>query len=104
MLDDLDETSKKVLPGDKVVTSASPQNLYPPDVPIGTVSRVVPQVGGQPAQVFIKPFTDLGALDFVSVMRWVQGNGPVVITTTTTTSSTTSTTSTSTSTTSTSVP
>jgi rod shape-determining protein MreC len=99
MLDQLDDTSKKVLPGDKVVTSASPQNLYPPDVAIGTVTRVEHQAGGQAAQVFIKPFTDLGALDFVAVMRWVQGNGPVVITTTTTsTTSTSSTTSTTTST------
>lgn len=92
LLDVLDDTSKKVLPGDQVVTSASSANLYPPDIPIGTVSRVVPQPGGQPTQVFIKPYTDFGGLDFVSVMRWVQGNGAVVITTTTTT--TTSTTST----------
>jgi rod shape-determining protein MreC len=94
LIDILDDTSKKVLPGDEIVTSASPSNLYPPDIPIGNVSRVVPQPGGQPSHVLIKPFTDLGALDFVSVMRWVPGAGPVVITTTTTTSTTTSTTTT----------
>ncbi len=94
LLDVLDDTSKKVLPGDPVVTSASSANLYPPDIPIGTVSRVVMQPGGQPTKVFIKPYADLGALDLVSVMRWVQGNGPVVITTTTTTTTSTSTTTT----------
>jgi rod shape-determining protein MreC len=91
LIDVVDDTSKKVLPGDPIVTSASAANLYPPDVPIGRVSRVVPQPGGQPTRIFIKPYADLGALDFVSVMRWVQGNGAVVITTTTTTSTTSTT-------------
>jgi rod shape-determining protein MreC len=96
MLDDDIDSQQKVLVGDRVVTSPSPASLYPPDIPVGTVSRIDAQPGGLPQHAFIKPHVDLGALEYVSVLIWVQGQSPVVATTTTSTtvpaSSTTTTT------------
>jgi rod shape-determining protein MreC len=92
LLDIVDDPLKKVMVGDAIVTSASPQNLYPPDLPVGTVSRVEPQLGQQVQHVLIRPYVDLGSLDYVDVLLWVQGQGAVVRTTTTSTSTTSSTT------------
>jgi rod shape-determining protein MreC len=88
------DPQKVVQNGDMVVTSPSRANPYPPDIPIGSVTSVEKSPSSGPQHVFIKPYTDLGGLEYVSVLLWVQGQGPVVITTTTTTSSTTSTTTT----------
>jgi len=89
LLDNDIDAQTKVLPGDRVVTSPSPASLYPPDIPVGTVARVQPQAGGLPQNVYIKPYVDLGGLDYVSVMKWAQGGGAAVRTTTTTTTTTT---------------
>jgi rod shape-determining protein MreC len=88
LLDNDVDAQKKVLPGDRIVTSPSAANLYPPDIPVGTVTKVQPQAGGLPQNVYIKPYVDLGALDYVAVMLWVQGGGKAVKTTTTTTTTT----------------
>ena len=85
MLDDDIDAQQKVVAGDLVVTSPSPASLYPPDIPVGTVARIDAQPGGLPQHVFIKPHVDFGALEYVSVLIWVQGNPPVVVTTTTST-------------------
>jgi hypothetical protein len=61
---------------------------------VGVVSRVDAQPGGLPQHVFIKPHVDFGALEYVSVLIWVQGQQPVVVTTTTTAPSTSTTTTT----------
>jgi rod shape-determining protein MreC len=89
LVDDDIDAQKKVLVGDMVVTSASPANLYPPDLPVGTVAKVEPQPGGLPQRVYIEPYVDLGGLEYVAVLLWVQGEGPVVVTTTTATTTTT---------------
>jgi rod shape-determining protein MreC len=88
LLDNDIDAQTKVLPGDRVVTSPSPASLYPPDIPVGTVARVQPQASGLPQNVYIKPYVDLGGLDYVSVMKWAQGGGAAVRTTTTTTTTT----------------
>jgi rod shape-determining protein MreC len=79
------DAQKKVSPGDRVVTSPSVESVYPPDLPVGTVTRVVPRPGGQPQRVFIRPYVDVAALDYVAVLLWVKGEGPVVPVSTTTT-------------------
>jgi len=91
MLDSDIDPLAKVVKGDDVYTSPSQASLYPPDIPVGRVTRVVAQAGGLPQKVYIKPFVDLGALEYVAVLRWVQGQGAVVRTTTTTASTTTTT-------------
>jgi rod shape-determining protein MreC len=85
LIDDDVDALKKVIVGDRIVTSASEANLYPPDLMVGEVTRVEKQPSGLPQHVFIKPYTDLGALEDVAVLLWVQGQGPVVRSTTTTT-------------------
>jgi rod shape-determining protein MreC len=89
---------------DTVVTSDLANSVYPPDLSVGTVTNVDEQSAGLGLSVRITPNVDFRQLDFVLVLRWVPGEGPVVpIATTTTTLPTTSTsTSTSTSTTTTS--
>ena len=85
LLDNDIDPGANVLKGDDVLTSPSQASLYPPDIPVGRVTRVEAQSGGLPQRVFIKPYVDLGALEYVAVLRWVQGQGAVVRTTTTTT-------------------
>ena len=96
------DASADVHRGDVVVTSDLANSVYPPDLAVGLVTRVDKQSAGLGFVVHIAPFVDFDALEFVIVLRWVPGEGPVVpIATTTTTLPTTST---STSTTSTSTP
>ena len=90
LIDDDVDAQKVVLRGDTIVTSASEANLYPPDLLVGGVTRIEKQPSGLPQHVFIKPYTDLGALEDVAVLLWVQGQGPIVrATPSTTTTSTT---------------
>jgi rod shape-determining protein MreC len=80
---------------DTVVTSDLANSVYPPDLSVGTVTRVDKQSAGLGLSVRITPNVDFRQLDFVLVLRWVPGEGPVVpIATTTTTLPTTTTTTT----------
>ena len=88
LIDDDVDALKKVEIGDSIVTSASEANLYPPDLMVGSVTRIERQPSGLPQHVFIKPYTDLGALEDVAVLLWVQGQGPIVRSTSTTTTTT----------------
>jgi len=77
--------------GDTVVTANVANSLYPPDLTVGTVTAVDVQPAGLGLVVHIAPSVDFGALDYVVVLHWVPGEGPVVaipITTTTTTTTT----------------
>jgi len=78
--------------GDEIVTANLTNSLYPPDLPVGTVTSVDEQSAGLGLSARIKPYVDFGELQFVQVLRWVPGEGAVVTTTTTTTTTTTSTT------------
>jgi rod shape-determining protein MreC len=101
LLDNDIDPGTKVLNGDRVVTSPSAASDYPPDLLVGEVSHVAPQASGESQNVYIRPYVDLGGLDYVSVLLWVSG-GPTVVNPgvqcvtlpapTTTTTSTTSTT------------
>jgi rod shape-determining protein MreC len=77
----------QVLEGDQIVTSPL-STKFPADMLVGSVSRVENLPGGFSRNVFVKPYVDLGALEFVSVLKWRQGDGMVVKTTTTTTTTT----------------
>lgn len=97
LVDDFDPQAK-VLRGDQIVTSPL-STKFPPDLLVGSVTKVVDLPGGFSRNVYVRPYVDLGALEDVSVLFWLQGQGPVVKTTTTTTATTSSTTTTSTTTT-----
>jgi rod shape-determining protein MreC len=86
--------------GNMVVTSDLANSVYPPDLAVGTVTHVDKQTAGLGLVVRIRPYVDFDALDYVLVLRWVPGEGPVVPIATTTTTEPTTTTSTSTTTTS----
>jgi rod shape-determining protein MreC len=73
--------------GDRIETSPL-STSDPPDVPVGTITKIVDQGGGVSRDVTVQPFVDLGGLEYVSVMLWMSGDGPVVRATTTTTSPT----------------
>lgn len=94
------DTSANVHRGDMVVTSDLANSVYPPDLAVGTVTHVDEQTAGLGLVVRIKPYVDFDALDFVMVLRWVPGEGPVVPIATTTTTQPATTTSTSSTTTS----
>jgi rod shape-determining protein MreC len=74
---------------DEVVTANIANSLYPPDLPVGEVTSVDEQSAGLGLSAHIKPYVDFGELQFVEVLRWVPGQGPVATTTTTTTTTTT---------------
>ena len=82
--------------GDLVVTSDVANSVYPPDLTVGTITSISVKPAGLGSVVRIKPAVDFDALEFVDVLRWVPGEGPVVVTTTTATTSTTTTTTTTT--------
>lgn len=58
--------------GQPVVTSGSRSNrlqsLYPPDIPVGTVTRASPEELASSQQVHVKPIVDLRHIDFVQVL------------------------------------
>ena len=84
---DFDETAK-VRRRDEVVTADLANSVFPPDLPVGVVTSVEKQPAGLGLIVHIDPYVDFDALEFVEVLRWVPGEGPVVSTTTTTTTTT----------------
>jgi rod shape-determining protein MreC len=90
------DASARVHRGDAVVTADVANSDYPPDLQVGTVTSVEEQPAGLGLVVEIAPTVDFDALEFVEVLRWVPGEGPVLPTTTisTTTSTTSSTTTT----------
>jgi rod shape-determining protein MreC len=94
LVDDFDPQAK-ILRGDQIVTSPL-STKFPPDLLVGSVTKVTDLPGGLTRDVFVKPYVDLGGLENVSVLLWVQGQGVVVNTTTTTTGATTTTTTTTT--------
>jgi rod shape-determining protein MreC len=90
------DTSAPVKAGDDVITSDVANSVYPPDLLVGSVTKVEKKSGGLGLVVHIDPFVDFDSLEFVIVVRWVPGEGPVMpIETTTTTLPTTSTSTTS---------
>ncbi len=78
LLLDFVSRSSNLQKGDRVVTAGSRssrlESLFPPDIPIGLVTKVDDQELSQYQRVHIKPFADLRRLDFVQVLtRGSQG-------------------------------
>ena len=77
--------------GDTVVTADLENSVFPPDLIVGTVTNVEEKAAGLGSIVHIRPSVDFDAIQFVEVLRWVPGQGPVVAPPTTTTTTTTTT-------------
>jgi rod shape-determining protein MreC len=62
----------KVAAGDQVVTAGTRagrlESLFPPDIPIGTVTKASPSELALTQQVHIRPAADLRHLDFVQIL------------------------------------
>jgi len=71
------------------VTADLENSVFPPDLVVGTVTSVEQKPAGLGSIVHISPSVDFDAIQFVEVLRWVPGQGPVVAPTTTTTTTTT---------------
>jgi len=83
------DAGAKVKVGEQVVTAALSNSVFPPDLPVGRVTSVDVQPAGLGLVVRIAPYVNFDALEFVDVLRWVPGEGPVVPTTSSTTTTTT---------------
>jgi rod shape-determining protein MreC len=70
--------------GDDVVTSGLENSSFPEGLGVGRVVEVEQQPGGLGTIVRVDPWTDFESLEYVTVLRWVPGQGPVTTTTTTT--------------------
>jgi rod shape-determining protein MreC len=54
--------------GDKVVTSGYDRGLYPPGLPIGTVTEAPPAGSNLTRNVAVEPFVDFSSLDYVLIV------------------------------------
>jgi len=57
----------KIVPGDTVWTSGF-SNLYPPDIPLGTIDEAK-EVDGSINQVVVDLFLDFGTLRYVTIVE-----------------------------------
>jgi rod shape-determining protein MreC len=56
--------------GEPIVTSTYPgESIFPSEVPVGVVSRVVANEGGYELGVFVRPAVDFSTLEYVSLIR-----------------------------------
>jgi rod shape-determining protein MreC len=67
---DLIEAATKVDKGEVVVTSGLQQSVFPPGIPVGTVSSATTPPGAQQQEVFIDPVVNVRRLEFVTVLQW----------------------------------
>jgi len=62
----------RILKGDRIVTAGSRstrlESLFPPGIPIGTITKVDEQELSLYQRVHIRPFADLSRMDFVQVL------------------------------------
>jgi rod shape-determining protein MreC len=79
----------KIAKGDLVETSGFQGSSFPVGLQIGAVIDVQKQLGGIPPRVLVKPFVDFNRLEYVNILKWAPGQGPVATPTTTTTTPTT---------------
>jgi rod shape-determining protein MreC len=72
LLFDFITSGTEVTKGQRVVTAGSRsdrlESLFPPDLPIGTISRVEPDELELYQRVHIKPYADLSRLEFVQIL------------------------------------
>ena len=63
--------------GDNVVTSGIEQSDFPEGLSVGQVTEVEPREDRLGTVVRVKPWTGFGGLEYVTVLKWVPGQGPV---------------------------
>jgi rod shape-determining protein MreC len=83
------DANASVNAGDEVVTSGLENSSFPEGLSVGKITKVDHQPGGLGTVARVKPWSDFNALEYLTVLRWVPGQGPVVAPTTTTTPTTT---------------
>lgn len=62
------DTDATVSVGDEVVTSGYDEGIFPPNIPIGTVSHVESQEAALEQEIEVDPYVDFTTLDFVQVI------------------------------------
>lgn len=62
------DTDATVSVGDEVVTSGYDGGIFPPNIPIGTVSNVESQDAALEQEIEVDPYVDFTTLDFVQVI------------------------------------
>jgi len=60
----------KVGKGEVVMTSGLQQSVFPPGIPVGTVTVARTPPGALQQEIAIDPVVDLGRLEFVTVLQW----------------------------------
>lgn len=68
---DLIPPDTEVPAGERVITATygPGRSIFPPGVPVGEVSKVVPAEGGYELQVYVRPSVDFSTLEFVGLIR-----------------------------------
>jgi rod shape-determining protein MreC len=79
------DADAQVAVGDEVVTSGLENSSFPEGISVGRITKVDHEADRLGIVARVRPWTDFDALEYVTVLRWVPGQGPVVSTTTTTT-------------------
>ena len=64
------ELNDPVKPGDAVLTSGLSNSVMPPDIPIGLVDKVTPDVDTQVKLLQVRFAVDFSQLDVVQVLKW----------------------------------
>jgi rod shape-determining protein MreC len=78
----------KLKVGDKIYSSAL-SSSFPPNIAVGTVSKVTESPGNTSVKVEITPFVNLDELQYLTVLKWHPGAAPPVTLPTTTSTTTT---------------
>lgn len=86
---DIDDSDVEITPGAEVFTSGLENSSFPEDISVGTVESVEKQGAGLGQTLRVKPHVDFGSLEYVTVLQWVPGKGPIYATTTTSSTTTT---------------
>ncbi len=86
---DIDDSDVEITPGAEVITSGLENSSFPEDISVGTVESVEKQGAGLGQTLRVKPHVDFGSLEYVTVLQWVPGKGPIYATTTTSRTTTT---------------
>jgi rod shape-determining protein MreC len=80
LLLDFVSSKNRVVKGEAIVTAGSRSNrlesLFPPGIPIGSVTRVDAQEVQLYQRVHVTPYADLRSLDFVQILTRPAGGGP----------------------------
>jgi rod shape-determining protein MreC len=58
-----------------VVTAGQKDGLYPPGIPVGTVVSAAKTPGANQYDVTVRPYADLGRVEFVQVLHWTGAAG-----------------------------